>query len=396
MSNPQGKSPALAVQTQVEKMIPEFAKVAGRSMDPVRLARIAMTAWRNEPKLAEDMQSFLSCIMIAAVLRLEPGVMGLSYLIPYYSSKKNTNICTFIPGWAGHVDLVNRAGKAAVRTIAIREGDEFDYQLGTRPKVHFKPSIDNDEDRPLIATCSIGHVLGMDDYPQIEVHGFEKVRKHLLKYNKVGERHYALQTGNNLQTSHNFEMYARKIPLLQVVKYVPKSIEWAVAANLEYATDSPTVALNAQVVSRVLDGEPIESIAASGDVEDLQSGESELITDVQAKQFFDAYRASGYTVQEVSGFLKSKWDVTDSRKIPAGGFDEAMRFASAKIRATAPATTTQNFVAPTLDQNDPQMKRLTQLFEIHDVPAKMQGTFLYDYAGKVGELISRLESELPE
>lgn len=248
----------VTVQQQIERMVPEFAKVAGKAMDPTRLSRIALNEIRREPKLAEDMQSFLSCVMLSAVLRLEPGVMGLAYLIPYFNHKLKRNICTFIPGWAGHVDLVNRAGKATVRTIAIREGDEFDYQLGTSPKVHFKPAINGDEDRPLIATCAMGHIFNAPEYPQIEVLPFEKARKHLNRYNKVGDRHYALTTGANLQTSHNFEMYARKIALLQTVKYVPKSIEWQVAAQLDYAADSGATLLTAQSTAALLEGGLIE------------------------------------------------------------------------------------------------------------------------------------------
>ena len=49
----------------------------------------------------------------------------------------------------------------------------------------------------------------------IEVWTRAKVEWHLKQYNKVGKRHYALQNENN------FEMYGRKVALLQVLKYVP-------------------------------------------------------------------------------------------------------------------------------------------------------------------------------
>ena len=51
-----------------------------------------------------------------------------------------------------------------------------------------------------------------------------KIRKHRDKYNKVGGDHYSYR---------DWEMYARKVPLLQVLKYMPQSIELsnAIAAS---------------------------------------------------------------------------------------------------------------------------------------------------------------------
>ena len=48
--------------------------------------------------------------------------------------------------------------------------------------------------------------------PIIELWRAEKIEAHRNKYNKVGSRHYSFR---------DWEMYARKIPLLQVLKYMP-------------------------------------------------------------------------------------------------------------------------------------------------------------------------------
>ena len=58
------------------------------------------------------------------------------------------------------------------------------------------------------------------------------MKKHLTTYNKVGNRHYALSSENN------FEMYARKVALLQVLKYMPASIELANAVDVTNAAES--------------------------------------------------------------------------------------------------------------------------------------------------------------
>lgn len=242
----------VTVQEAIERRVPEFAKLLG-AMDPVRFARIAVSQVNQNPKIAEDIPGMLSCIAIAATLKLELGVLGQCYIVPYRRHGKVQN--QFITGWMGHVDLVTRAQRATVRTLAVREGDEFDCDLGSKPFVRFKPDVDGTDDRPLLYTVAIGHTVGMNEFPQIEVWGYEKLRRHLNSVNKVGDMHYALQTGKNLQNSHNFEMWARKIPLLQVVKYLPKSVEWRTAAQLDALSENGRQALDYQTTRKIIDGE---------------------------------------------------------------------------------------------------------------------------------------------
>lgn len=276
------------VAEAIERRVPEFAKLLGK-MDPVRFARIAISQVNINPKLAEDVPGLLSCIAIAATLKLEIGVLGQCYIVPY--GRKNQ----FITGWMGHVDLVTRANKATVRTLAVREGDEFDCDLGSKPFVHFKPDVNGDEDRPLLRTVAIGHIKDMSEYPQIEVWGLERLQKHLNRYNKVGDRHYALQTGKNLATSHNFEQYARKIPLLQVVKYLPKSIEWQVAAQLDYQADAGRQVMDFKTASAVIEGDTLPEAKGAPTPYD---------------QYFEAL---GWTAEECAKYLAGMSKFTEAQ-----------------------------------------------------------------------------------
>ena len=75
---------------------------------------------------------------------------------------------------------------------------------------------------------AIGRING-SQYPVIEVWSIAKIKRHLARYNKVGDRHYA---------HTNLEMYARKVALLQVLKYMPASIELQKAIDVSNAVDS--------------------------------------------------------------------------------------------------------------------------------------------------------------
>lgn len=218
----------------LEKFKNEIARALPRHLNPDRMARIALTTFRKNPKLGEcDPRSVFAAVIQASQLGLEPDTLGRSYLIPYEKntkqddgSWKKTIECQFVPGWKGLVDLTNRAGNATTWTGAVFEGDKFDYALGDRPFVNHKPADEFDE-ALLTHVYAVGRVKGAE-WPVIEVWTVNRVKKHRDRYNKVGKRHYSYE---------NFEMYARKVVLLQVLKYMPASAEMATAMALNDAAE---------------------------------------------------------------------------------------------------------------------------------------------------------------
>lgn len=231
---PSPNTKALTFPDMLEQHKQQIALALPKHLNADRMARIALTEFRKNPELGNcDPKTIFASIIIAAQLGLEPGVMGQAYLIPY----KGT--CTLVPGWQGYVDLVSRSGRASVWTGAVRKGDDFSYQMGTKPDLKHVPGQDADDDSEFTHVYAVGWIRNAQ-WPAIEVWSRNKVKKHLAKYNKVGNRHYALQNENNL------EMYGRKVALMQVIKYMPKSIEVATAANLDQAAESgsQTISIN--------------------------------------------------------------------------------------------------------------------------------------------------------
>lgn len=206
----------------LKKLEPQMALALPSFMKPGRITRLALTVFSSNPDLALCTQrSIAASILTACQLGLEPNVNGQGYLIPY----KGT--CTFVPGWKGLVDLANRSGRCTVWTGAVYKGDEFDYALGDRPFVNHKPGDGDDDPNALTHVYAVGRIKG-NDVPVIEVWPIGKVKRHRDKFNKVGARHYSFQ---------NWEMYARKVPLLQVLKYMPQSIELTAAMEASHAAE---------------------------------------------------------------------------------------------------------------------------------------------------------------
>lgn len=205
----------------------QIAKALPRHMNPDRLVRIVLTEFRKNPQIGNcTPTSLFGAVVMASQLGLEPGVRGRGYLVPY-KNKDGELECQFIPGWMGLVDLSNRTGRATVWTGAVFEGDEFDYQLGDKPYVKHRPMGEFDPER-LTHTYAVGIVNGATQ-AVIEVWPNERLRRHRDRYNKVGKVHYSYA---------NWEMYARKVPLLQVLKYMPASIELESAIAASYAADN--------------------------------------------------------------------------------------------------------------------------------------------------------------
>jgi recombination protein RecT len=163
----------------------------------------------------------LAAVMKAAQLGLEPGINGRCYLIPYGDE------CQMVPGWKGLLELVNRAGRATAWTGGVFDGDAFDYELGDSPFCKHKPAGEDDPAK-LLYTYAVGRIRG-NEWPIIEVWPNDKLLRHRNRYNKVGKRHYSYD---------NWEMYARKIPLLQVLKYLPSSPELEQAIALSEQADA--------------------------------------------------------------------------------------------------------------------------------------------------------------
>jgi recombination protein RecT len=216
------ENPVASFSSFLDKFKPQMALALPKHLTADRMARLAVTAFSSTPKLQEcDPKSIVAGIMTSATLGLEIGVDGQGFLVPYGRT------CQFVPGWKGLVDLVSRSGRATVWTGCVFEGDDFDYALGDNPFIRHRPGEENDPDK-ITHVYAVGRVNG-SQYPVIEVWTIRKVWKHRDKYNKVGGKHYSFRDP---------EMYARKVPLLQVLKYMPKSIELQNALAISNAADA--------------------------------------------------------------------------------------------------------------------------------------------------------------
>jgi phage RecT family recombinase len=118
-----------------------------------RLIRTIVVSVERLPKLLEcDRQSLFNAAMSAAVLGLEvDGVTGQAYLIPFKGKAQ------LVIGYKGYNTLAARSG-ITITGAVVREGDEFDYELGSAPSSAHRPSRRR-QDRRIIAAWACAQSL---------------------------------------------------------------------------------------------------------------------------------------------------------------------------------------------------------------------------------------------
>jgi recombination protein RecT len=269
------ENPTRQLQSYFQHHKQQIEMALPKHLNADRMCRLALTAFHQNSALMRcDAKSVFGSVVLAAQLGLEIGVAGQGYLVPYKGR------ATFVPGWQGLVDLVSRSGRATVWTGAVFEGDDFDFALGDRPFVTHKP-CGEDDPTAMTHVYGIGRVNG-SEWPVIEVWPISRVLKHRDRNNKVGDKHYSFA---------HWEMYARKVPLLQVLKYMPKSIELTNALAVEYAAEQGKSA-------KIMDGNFVT-------VEDDEEKEPEK-TPIQRPQQKTAETTNGATTTATNATVHTK------------------------------------------------------------------------------------------
>lgn len=291
--------------------LPEIKRALPRHMNGDRMSRIALTAFRRTPKLAQcNPLSVFAAVIQASQLGLEPDTLGRSYLIPY------GNECQFVPGWKGLVDLANRSGMCTVWTGVIFSDQKFEFHDGSKRSLDVFGGTDLVDPDDITHAYAVGWVKGAE-WPVIELWTVEKIRKHRDRYNKVGKRHYSFE---------NWEMYARKIPLLQVLKYMPSSPELATAIALSDAAERGAQKID---LKDAIDGtwSPAPDDPKTGDADDdaLKHGmertasgadntqpssddgpsDADLVAMIKRGEYDEARALAGPKAEMVEGMIKS-------------------------------------------------------------------------------------------
>lgn len=239
----------------IKKMRPEVEKALPAGVGPDRLIRITLTELRRTPKLQEcSAPSILGSLMQAAQLGLEPGPLGLAYLVPFWNNKLNERECQLIIGYRGIVDLARRGG-ATVTAKAVHEADDFDVEYGLDDRLVHRPNLREDRG-PVWAYYAVGR--GADGGRNFEVMSRAEIEAHRDRFGN---------TANGSPWLTDFDAMALKTTVRQLARWMPLSVE----ARDAIATDGGTFRFDSSGVELVT--APIDAIEATS--EETTDDESE-------------------------------------------------------------------------------------------------------------------------
>ena len=244
-----------------------FKMAVPKTVTPERMARIAMTAVTKNPKLALcSPSSFFGALLTAAQLGLEVNTpLGQSYLIPY--NGKRGMECQFQLGYQGILDLAYRTGQfRRIKAVVVHEGDDFTYSYGLHAVLTHVPKM--------IGTPTHVYALyellngGID----FEVWTWDQIIAHAKRYSQSFSK-----ADSGWQTAP--EEMAKKTVLKALLKYAPKSVEYA---NPEQEGLTTAINMDEGIITKniVRDGDYQEIT----DTVDYETGDDAQIPDPSAYQ----------------------------------------------------------------------------------------------------------------
>ena len=249
---------AKSIEELINKSIDSLAQALPKYMSAERLARIALTTIRLNPKLSDcTPQSFLAALFQCAQLGLEPNIEGQAYIIPYNCTKKLVDPATgkdkyikvteaqFQIGYKGYIELFYRHGAAAhIDMHTVYENDLFEFSYGTDSYLEHCPKL-NDRGEPIayyaIAKLkdggSIFKVMSRDECIE---HGKTHSKCYISKeWNKSLNTYVAIENPHfdeNSPWAKDLNAMCKKTVLIQLAKCMPKSIELQKALSMDNTT----------------------------------------------------------------------------------------------------------------------------------------------------------------
>ena len=217
------KTKPATITDLIKAMEPEIKKALPSVMTPERFTRIALSAVKNTPKLAEcTPMSFLAAMMNAAQLGLEPNTpLGQAYLLPY--KNKGLLECQFQVGYKGLLELAFRNERMqSIEAHTVYENDEFYFEYGLTPTLKHIPAW---QDRGKVVGFYAVFHLDNGGY-QFEVMSKADVDEYAAKYSKAFTSEYS-------PWKTNYEAMALKTVLKRLLKTAPIQSDFRKAMSMD-------------------------------------------------------------------------------------------------------------------------------------------------------------------
>ena len=220
----------------------EIARALPKHINPDRMARIALTAFRMTPKLADcDPRSVFAAVIQSSQLGLEIGLMGEAHLVPF------GNQCQLIPGYTGLMKLARNSGLVVdIYAEAVHINDKFSLKLGMERDLEHEPLSAqggfpaSDEERGEVVGFYAVGVLKDGSRTFVAMSSAEVIKI------RDGSRGYQAAKKYKKESlwDTNFVAMGLKTAIRRLCKYLPKSPELATALALDESAGRQTLSVD--------------------------------------------------------------------------------------------------------------------------------------------------------
>ncbi len=224
-----------------------LAAVLPKHMHADRMLKIAMHALRTTPALNDcNVQSLMGAVVQCSQLGLEPNtVLGHAYLLPFQNRRENRKDVQLIIGYKGLIDLARRSGQiASIGAYPVHENDHFRLRYGTNPGIEHEPELGER-----------GEIIGFYAVATFKGGGyqFEFMSRREVDAIRDASQGYmnALRYNKDHPWISHYEQMGRKTVIRRLSKFLPLSIEFATASELDSRADAG----QEQNLEGVLEGE---------------------------------------------------------------------------------------------------------------------------------------------
>ncbi|MEO1767966.1 recombinase RecT [Thiobacter aerophilum] len=220
----------------LEKFKGEIARALPKHINPDRMARIALTAFRMNPKLGEcDPRSVFAAVIQSSQMGLEVGLMGEAHLVPFGDQ------CQLIPGYTGLMKLARQSGLVQdIYAHEVRVNDKFTLKLGLERNLEHEPLTvpggfpASDEER--------GEVVGFYAVAVFKDGSRTFVAMSRKEVERIRDNSRGYQAAKRFKKESvwdsDFTAMGLKTAIRRLCKFLPKSPELATALALDAAAES--------------------------------------------------------------------------------------------------------------------------------------------------------------
>lgn len=214
----------------LKSYLPEIQRALPKHLNADRMARIALTCFRQTPSLAKcDPLSVFAAVVQCSQMGLEPGIGGEAHLIPFKTQ------CTMVIGYQGLVKLAMQSGLvSSIEAHCVYTGDEFALELGINTKLKHIPYLDGDRG-DLRLVYAVAHLTNstvpvVDFMIKDQVYAIRNASQGYKSAKQYGKDHPWINPAQEP------EMW-RKTMIRRICKRLPKSAELNAAIGIMDAGD---------------------------------------------------------------------------------------------------------------------------------------------------------------